>query len=754
MRQTQRPDASTSESTPAASNSSGETSRRLKPAQLASMARYRERYLQSHSRQEPIYTAGEARERMARRRARLAHDPGDQAQYREKARAADARYREGKAERLSTRQVDRRAMTYIQNTARSLGWGATSGERRLRTRSSVPPLLAPHHPKKYRNGNILYKGKRPRIDSLKARALDFPEGGHETHPSALSGVNFRHFFDELALESGGGVRRGGVGEGGVVDVGTVRFLAPIAGGDTGVIINRNGGSVVLEGGSVVLEVMVYLVGADRCEQLAHGRFHAFDGVVVGAEVVEFRAKTGESGVEAFERLSNPGVGFERILASARWHLAHRAPDVSVTYSRRFSRIVHVLALLIDAVVPVGRHGLLGGLGGFLEGSEAALTAGMWREKLYSFAGDLQRDAADLLARRPANPPQPGGRCLPYFYPEKGDESTFDVDHNPHKRYYVLGAGHCGGGIFTCPDRANRETNNFSGQKKRAVKTWSAAETVWREMHDKHHTSGCPEFTLPPDIPAPTPVYINGSIRTAAASLLPLVSPLAPSASIASLASLPRAASRAPPSPKLVRSRPPVTPQPGTQQPFLGSPFSPAVPSSVSPSPLRPPRVPASFPVLSPLTAQAPTPPPPTALYQSPVFSANTRAPPRTSSPLSRVSDILSDMSDVTSGFLSDMDFPSTTASPRSSPRTLSAIELDDDDEYAAEFPVDDELYAPRVMWAVKGLRYSSWDDPRDAIAAAEANGMGQMFTLMSSNDGAELENKFDFVYMKNSSKLT
>ncbi|KAK7000212.1 hypothetical protein R3P38DRAFT_2797480 [Favolaschia claudopus] len=390
----------------------------------------------------------------------------------------------------------------------------------------------------------------------------------------------------------------------------------------------------------------------------------------------------------------------------------------------------------------------------------------------------QRDAADILAWRPANPPQPGGRCLPYFYPEKGDESTFDVDHNPHKRYYVLGAAHCGGGIFTCPDRANRETNNFSGQKKRAVKTWSAAETVWREMHDKHHTGGCPEFTLPPDIPAPTPVYINGSIRTAAASLLPLVSPSvcspppcpssftapwptddapapsadapAPSASIASLASLaslPRTASRAPPSPNLVRSRPPVTPQPGTQQPFLGSPFSPfspAVPSSVSPSPLRPFRAPPAFPILSPLTAQAPTPPPPTALYQqsplyqSPVFSPNARAPPpRTSSPLSRVSDILSDMSDVTSGFLSDMDVPSTTASPRSSPRTLSAIDLDDDDEYAAEF--DDELYAPRVMWAVKGLRYSSWDDPREAIAAAEANGMGQMFTLMSSSDGAELE---------------
>ncbi|KAK6977457.1 hypothetical protein R3P38DRAFT_3237204 [Favolaschia claudopus] len=364
-----------------------------------------------------------------------------------------------------------------------------------------------------------------------------------------------------------------------------------------------------------------------------------------------------------------------------------------------------------------------------------------------------------------NPPQPGGRCLPYFYPEKGDESTYDVDHNPHKRYYVLGAAHCGGGIFTCPDHANRETNNFSGQKKRAVKTWSAAETVWREMHDKHHTSGCPEFTLPPDIPAPTPVYINGSIRTAAASLLPLVSPSvcspppdpstftapwptdddpAPGASIASLASLAstRAASRAPPSPRLVRARPPVTPQPGTQHPFLGSPFSPfspAVPSSVSPSPLRPPRLPASFPVISPLASLAPTPPPPTALYRSPGVYQDGHAPSLTSSPLSRVSDVLSEMSsDISS--VSDMDFPPSTASPRSSPRTLSEINLDDD-EYAGAFgEEDDGMYEERLMWAVKGLRHGSWADPRDAIAAAMANGMGSMFTLMSSFDVTELEN--------------
>ncbi|KAK6992527.1 hypothetical protein R3P38DRAFT_3225596 [Favolaschia claudopus] len=346
--------------------------------------------------------------------------------------------------------------------------------------------------------------------------------------------------------------------------------------------------------------------------------------------------------------------------------------------------------------------------------------------------ELDRQAVnDILSYRPSNPRQVGGRCRPYFYPEKGHENTNDVDHDPNVRYYVVGLAHCGGGVFTCPVRANREVHNYAGHVKKAVNTWREVESAWGEMHDTHHAGGCPEFTLPPDISAPTPVYFNNSIRTAAASYLPLVSPTVcspppcpstftpwPSDDAPPPQSAPRdgfgglipGAARAPPSPSMPRARPPVTPQPGTQV-ALGSPFSPCVPSSVSPSPLRPPRAPASFPILSPLAPQAPTPPPPTALYSS----------PRTSSPLSRVSDVL-------------------TASPTSSPRTLSAIDLDEDDEYAAEFAVDDGAYAPRVMWAVKGIRHSSWDDPRNAIAAAQANGMGQMFTLMSSMDELELEN--------------
>ncbi|KAK6972216.1 hypothetical protein R3P38DRAFT_3240325 [Favolaschia claudopus] len=370
----------------------------------------------------------------------------------------------------------------------------------------------------------------------------------------------------------------------------------------------------------------------------------------------------------------------------------------------------------------------------------------------------QRGISDILAWRPANPPW-GGRCLPYFYPEVGDNVRV-VDHDPQKHYYVLGNAHCGGGVFTSIAKANRETHNFEGFVRKAVDTWAEVEVVWREFHDEHHTDSCPEFTLPPDFIAPTPVYFNGSIRTAIASLLPLVSPSVcsppPCPSTFTPWTTEGTASRAPPSPKIqppsptltrslkkiapvVRSRPPVTPQPGTQPaPRLGSPFSPAVPSSVgSPSPLRPSR----FPTISPLADLGSTPPPPT-LYRSPMYNAYTSptAPPSSSSRLSNVSDVLSDMSSMSSGVLSDMELPSTTTSPRSSPRTLSAIDLsDDEDEYAGAFGADDdELYEPRLMWAVKGLRYGSWADPRDAVAAAMAQGMGGMFTLISSVDETEL----------------
>ncbi|KAK6992525.1 hypothetical protein R3P38DRAFT_3225594 [Favolaschia claudopus] len=99
------------------------------PAQLAAMARYRDRH-QSTLREK-------ARERMARRRALLADDPQDQVQYRERARAADARYRDAQAGRLSSRQVDRRAMSYIQKYGTEAWLGREERRRKFVERCSV-----------------------------------------------------------------------------------------------------------------------------------------------------------------------------------------------------------------------------------------------------------------------------------------------------------------------------------------------------------------------------------------------------------------------------------------------------------------------------------------------------------------------------------------------------------------------------------------------------------------------------------------
>ncbi|KAK7023750.1 hypothetical protein R3P38DRAFT_3187803 [Favolaschia claudopus] len=106
------------------------------PAQLAAMARYRVKN-QAALREK-------ARERMARRRALLAENPEDRAQYRERARAADARYREGKAGRLRSRQVDRRAMAYIEK------YGPNSWLERAARREKIAASIAASTPARQR----------------------------------------------------------------------------------------------------------------------------------------------------------------------------------------------------------------------------------------------------------------------------------------------------------------------------------------------------------------------------------------------------------------------------------------------------------------------------------------------------------------------------------------------------------------------------------------------------------------------------
>ncbi|KAK7057366.1 hypothetical protein R3P38DRAFT_3168889 [Favolaschia claudopus] len=80
--------------------------RRSTIAQLQAANRYREK-------NKDILRA-KARERMARRRARLADNSEEKSQYRERARSASARHRVKNAGRLASRQADRRALAYIK----------------------------------------------------------------------------------------------------------------------------------------------------------------------------------------------------------------------------------------------------------------------------------------------------------------------------------------------------------------------------------------------------------------------------------------------------------------------------------------------------------------------------------------------------------------------------------------------------------------------------------------------------------------
>ncbi|KAK6977459.1 hypothetical protein R3P38DRAFT_3237206 [Favolaschia claudopus] len=102
-------------------------------AQLAAMTRYRDRN-QSKLREK-------ARERMSRRRADLAQDAEGKARYQERAREADARYRERNAGRLRSKQVDRRAMAYIQKYGAG-SWLARD-ERRKKIAEHISRRAAP-----------------------------------------------------------------------------------------------------------------------------------------------------------------------------------------------------------------------------------------------------------------------------------------------------------------------------------------------------------------------------------------------------------------------------------------------------------------------------------------------------------------------------------------------------------------------------------------------------------------------------------
>ncbi|KAJ7028787.1 hypothetical protein C8F04DRAFT_1265539 [Mycena alexandri] len=93
------------------------------------------------------------------------------------------------------------------------------------------------------------------------------------------------------------------------------------------------------------------------------------------------------------------------------------------------------------------------------------------------------------------------RCKPRYFPETGHEDTVVHDGLKDGRYFVVGVGHCGNGVFTDPKVADKQTDGFSGYKKRAAKHWAGVggvEEIWSLFCNRFHWDGCHNDDRLPD----------------------------------------------------------------------------------------------------------------------------------------------------------------------------------------------------------------------------------------------------------------
>ncbi|KAJ7021061.1 hypothetical protein C8F04DRAFT_1274216 [Mycena alexandri] len=302
---------------------------------------------------------------------------------------------------------------------------------------------------------------------------------------------------------------------------------------------------------------------------------------------------------------------------------------------------------------------------------------------------------------------PKVRCQPRFFPQPGHEDTFVHDGRKDGRYFVVGAGHCGNGVFTDPKVADKETDGFSGYEKRSAKRWTGVggvEEIWASFCDRLHSGGCHHGErLPVGWAAPTPVIRNCPAPTPAAAgpaPAPAAAAPAPLNGGERLVALPLVL----PAPTLSTSMS----APGTPKRTGGSGNTWASPlvvrSSVSPSPLRPP------PQYHPMAPNASgSPRPRTALN-----------PNGTAALMSGASSILSSIS--TSSSASSSSQASATASTpkkQAQARVQSSPNGGYDTDYYYDDDSDDD--APQAtqqrLWAVRGLEglFSDVDAAFDAL---------------------------------------
>ncbi|KAK7018527.1 hypothetical protein R3P38DRAFT_3200905 [Favolaschia claudopus] len=322
-------------------------------------------------------------------------------------------------------------------------------------------------------------------------------------------------------------------------------------------------------------------------------------------------------------------------------------------------------------------------------------------------------------------------CRPTFVPERGHENVDNINDDPAGRFFVVGLGHSGAGVYTSALRAKEQTDGFSGQVQKSCKRWDGpggVEETWVSFHNDHHVGGCPPRKLIEGL-IDRPVVRRGVLRTAPPMInvsgarcppprVPVKSePLSPSP-----APLLRRAV-APRTPEVQRLAPRVPLPPTT----LGSPYQ--GPALVFPRPATTPR--ASF---SPTVIPSSVSPPDLTFLRNPSPS-----PSRTSTTSFPSSLSTSSIPASTASFpssISSTSIPSSMSIP-SSPRTLTAIDIEDEDVEIGDNDAFSYVEAD-TYWGVLGIRHCNWVDPGNAAREAVRRGMAT-FTVISAPTELELE---------------
>ncbi|KAJ7713336.1 hypothetical protein B0H16DRAFT_1743407 [Mycena metata] len=301
-------------------------------------------------------------------------------------------------------------------------------------------------------------------------------------------------------------------------------------------------------------------------------------------------------------------------------------------------------------------------------------------------------------------------CQPRYFPQPGDEDTIVHDGRKDGRYFVVGAGHCGSGVFTNAHVADLQTNGFSGYAKRSAKRWvglNGVEEIWKTFCEDYHKDGChrASLRLPDGWLAPTPVPRGCNAPPAPGAAAPGVAGT-PTAAGAPAATRAPAAARAPgaPAPIPAPASAPQTPRAGN-----GSGSSWASPlvvrSSVSPSPLRPA--------------------PPLYSVGRPASSASGSGGARTAldpnggmASTSARSSMLSAMgaSSTSTSSLSSSQASSASRTPKK-PTSQTRIQSSPNGGYDTDYFYDEDSDEETRFWAVRGLAtmYLTPDEALDAL---------------------------------------